>query len=338
MRWDEVNARARGLATHLLDRATLAELATAPDWSTFLARVTSLGYAIDDRTMADPAAFDRAVSFVASQRLSLLGRWLFRRQSVLAVVLEDEERRTVRALLRGAAQGASPAARLRLVMPTPQLPDYRLERLAHANSVPELVGDLMRVGHPAGRALHDVLRHAKAPNLLALEWALARLFSERATRAARPGGTVVRGFAAELVDQENVWTLLLAAAPEGDAPVDQGFLSGGSRLTPHEFARLRTRRDSQRLVQELRVVLRGTALGVALAVDPVDLPSLPLRATAARIARLRRLSRADPLGPAVVLGILERIRAEARALRSIAWGIGLGAPASTVLNLIPEAA
>jgi vacuolar-type H+-ATPase subunit C/Vma6 len=337
MRWDDVNARARGLATHLLDRDTVAGLAAAPDWPTFISRITALGYPLAGPAMVDPVAFDRAVSLVASRRLNLLGRWLSTRQGVLAVVLEDEERRTVRAMLRGAAQGASPGARLRAAMPTTYLPVGRLERLAHASSVPELVEDLVRAGHPAGRALQDVLRHAKVPNLQALEWALARLFSERATRAARPGGPVVRGFAAELVDQENVWTLLLAAPPEGGAPADRDFLLGGSRLTLTEFARLRAERDSQRLAQGLRVLFKGTALGVALAVDPLDMPAVALRAAAARIVWLHRLGRRDPLGPAVVLGVMERIRAEARALRSIAWGVSFGAPASTVLSLIPEA-
>jgi vacuolar-type H+-ATPase subunit C/Vma6 len=338
MRWDDVNARARGLATHLLDRGTLAGLAAAPGWPAFISRVSSLGYSLSGAAMADPAAFDRAVSLVASRRLNLLGRWLSTRGAVLAVVLEDEERRTVRALLRGAAQGASPGARLRAVMPTPQLPVSRLERLAHASSVPELVEDLVRAGHPAGRALQDVLRHAKVPNLQALEWALARLFSERATRSARPGGPVVRGFAAELVDQENVWTLLLSAPPEAGGLVDQAFLPGGTRLTRKEFARLRTERDSQRLVQELRVLFKGTPLGAALAVDPLDMPVLPLRAAATRIAWFHGLSRRDPLSPAVVLGVMERVRAEARALRTIAWGVSFGAPASTVMVLIPEAA
>ncbi len=338
MHWGDVNARARGLATHLLDRDTLAGLAAAPDWSVFVSRVASLGYPLGGAAMADLAAFDRAVGLVASRRLSLLGRWLATRQAVLAVVLEDEECRTVRALLRGAAQGASPGARLRAIMPTPQLPVNRLERLAHASSVPEFVGDLVRAGHPAGRALQDVLRHTKIPNLQALDWALARLFSERATRAARPGGPVVRSFVAELVDQENVWTLLLATPPEAAGPVDRDFLPGGCRLTREEYARLRTGRDSQRLVQELSVLFKGTALGAALAVEPLDMPSLPLRAAAARIAWLRSLSRRDPLGPAVVLGVMERIRAEARALRGIAWGVSLGAPASTVMSLIPEAA
>ena len=340
MRWDDVNARARGLATHLLDRGALAGLATAPDWPAFISRITSLGYPLDlsGGAMVDPPAFDRAVSLVAAGRLNLLGRWLAKREAVLAVVLEDEERRTVRALLRGAAQGASPGARLRAVMPTPHLPFRVLERLARASSVPELVRDLVKLGHPAGRALQEVLRHATAPDLRSLEWSLSRLFSERAIRLARPGGPVVRRFAAELVDQENVWTLLLAAPLDGGASADQDFLPGGARLTCQEFSRLRVERDSERLLRELRALLKGTALGQALAADPLDLPALEPRAAAARIAWLRGVSRRDPLGPAVVLAVMERIRAEARALRAIAWGVAFGAPASTLAQLIREAA
>jgi len=340
MRWDDVNARARGLATHLLDRGTLAGLADAPDWPAFVARVTALGYPLDlaGGAAIDPPSFDRAVSLVAAQRLALLGRWLSAREGVLAVVLEDEEYRTLRALLRGAAEGASPGARLRAVMPTPHLPMRALERMARAASVAELVRELARHGHPAGRAWQDVLRHAKAPDLRALEWALARLYAERAVRAARAGGPVVRRFAAELVDQANVWTLLLAAPLQAGADADQEFLPGGSRITRPAFARLRTVREADPLVEVLRILLKDTALGAALATAPLDLPSLEPRAASARIAWLRGLARRDPLGPAVILSVLERIRAEARVLRALGWAVAFGAPGSTLERIGLEAA
>jgi vacuolar-type H+-ATPase subunit C/Vma6 len=340
MRWDDVNARARGLATHLLDRSTLAGLSGAPDWPAFVARVTALGYPLDlaGGATVEPGAFDRAVSLVASARLHLLGRWLSSREGVLAVVLEDEEFRTVRSLLRGAAEGASPGARLRASTPTPHLPMRALERMARAASVPELVRELLRIGHPAGRAWQDVLRQADAPDLRELEWALARLFTERAVRAARAGGPVVRRFAAELVNQENAWTLLLAAPLESGSPADRDFLPGGIVLTREQFARLRAERDGDRVLQELRRLLEGTALGAALSAEPFDIPSLEQRAASARIAWLRGLARRDPLGPAVVLSVLERIRAEARALRAIGWGVAFGAPAQALARLTGEAA
>jgi vacuolar-type H+-ATPase subunit C/Vma6 len=340
MRWDDVNARARGLATHLLDRSALAGLAASPDWPAFVSRLAGLGYPLDlaGGAIVDPPAFDRAVSLVASARLRLLGRWLAARGAILAVVLEDEERRTLRALLRGAAEGASPGARLRAVLPTPTLPARALERLARAASVPELARELVRQGHPAGRTLQDALRRAEAPDLRALEWALTRLFSERAVRAARRGGALVRGFAAELVDQENVWTLLLAAPPAPATPADEEFLPGGALMTRKEFSRLRADRDADRVLDSLRALLAGSALGEALAVAPLDQATLESRAAAARIARLRHIARRDPLGAAVTLSILERIRAEARAVRAIAWGVAFGTPPATITRLVPEAA
>jgi vacuolar-type H+-ATPase subunit C/Vma6 len=148
----------------------------------------------------------------------------------------------------------------------------------------------------------------------------------------------VRRYAAELVDQENAWTLLLAAPLEVGVPADQEFLPGGARVTRDAFVRLRAERDGERLVEGLRALLEGTALGAALAQNPLELASLEPRATAARIAALRGLARQDPLGPAVVLAVLERIRAEARALRAIAWGVAFGAPPPTLASLMPEAA
>jgi vacuolar-type H+-ATPase subunit C/Vma6 len=89
---------------------------------------------------------------------------------------------------------------------------------------------------------------------------------------------------------------------------------------------------------QLRARFAGTSIGAALARDPVEWASLEARIAAARIAWLRGLARRDPLGPAVVLSVLERIRAEARALRAIAWGIAFGAPSATLAPLMPEAA
>lgn len=339
MRWDDVNARARGLATHLLSRNALAALAAASDWPAFLGRVSLLDYPLDSGAGAfvDPTAFDRAVTLVAANRFNLLGRWLADRRAVLAVVMEDEERRTLRTLLRGVAQGASPGTRLRAVMPTPALPHRVLDRLARTTTVADLARELVRCGHPAGRVLEQLAARSPPPSLRDFDWALARLFSERAVRAARAGGSVVRRFAAELVDQENLWTLLLAAPPTAGETMEHEYLPGGVVLTRDAFTRLRAERDAERLTAELRRHFAGTAIGAALTQEPVEWPSLEARIAAARVVWLRGLARRDPLGPAVVLAVLERIRAEARALRAIAWGIALGAPTPTLASVMPEA-
>ncbi len=340
MRWDEVNARARGLATHLLGRDALAGLAGARDWADFAGRIAALGYPLEAAGggALDPPGLDRAIARVAVARLDLLGRWLGPRREVLAVVLEEEERSTLRALLRGAAQGASAGARRRTLLPTPGLPPRTLERLARAATVPDLVQALIGCGHPAGRAWRAVLEEAPAPGLRTLEWALTRLFLERARRAAHPGGPVLRRYVRELVDEENASTLLLAAPDAAPDVIAREFLDGGARITREAFLRLRAERDRERCVESLRGLARGTPLGTALSATPVDLPTLTARAAAARVGWLRGVARHDPLGPAPVLAVLERIRAEARVLRGLAWGIALGAPRAVLDPLLAEAA
>jgi len=335
MRWDEVNARARGLATHLLPTEALGALTAARDWPEFVGRLSSAGYPIEgaDRGVLDAAGFDRAVGLVTARRFDLLGRWMGERRGALGVVLELEERSTLRALLRGAAQGASPGARLRAVLPTPGLPPRLLERLARAETVPALVQALLRAGHPAGRAL-EAAGGQGAPGLASLEWVLARLFLERAHRTARSGGALLRRFVADLADEENAWSLLLAAPADSTGE----HLPGGARITEGEFERLRAEHDRERRLESLRRLLRGTVFGEAMAKTPVDLPSLPARIEAARAASLRAAARRDPLGPAPVLEVLLRIRAEARAIRGMAWGVSLGAPPTVLQPLIPDAA
>ncbi len=335
MRFDAANARARGLGTHLLGGRRLAALSSAAGWVEFVGRVAAQGYSLDPAAGLDVAAFDRTVSRVAVDRLALLGRWLGPRQAALAVVLEDEERRTLRSLLRGAAQGAPPGARLRAALPTPALPPRALDRLAAQASVPALVQELVRLGHPIGRRWQEAIRHAGAPDLRTLEWALARLFAERAVRAARGGGPIVQRYAADLVDEQNAWTLLLGAAPAPSTPAVQEFLPGG-RLTHETFERLRAERDADRLRPALAKALAGTSVGAALAAEPFDAALLEPRTAAARLAWLRGLARRDPLGAAVTLHAMERIRGEARALRGLAWGVTLGATAPALARLVPE--
>ena len=338
MRWDDVNARARGLATHLLDGAALRRLAAARDLPESLAQLAAIGYPLESGGVAtDLPSLDRAVSRVAANRVALLDRWLGRRRMVLAVVLEHEELLALRALVRGAAEGASPGSRLRNAVPTRGLPSRALDRLARVPTLPDLAHELVRLGHPAGRVVQGVLDDTPAGGLAAMEWALARLFGERARRAARRGGPVLRCYVAERVDQENLRTLLLASDGE-EARAAGRYLEGGERITRSAFERIRALPGGEGRVVALRALFEGTAIGAALGAEPLDPVSLEPRATAARVAWLHGLARRDPLGPAVLLEVLERILAEARALRAIAAGVALGAPAGALAPLLPEAA
>lgn len=334
MRWDAVNARARGLATHLLDQGAYAALTKAADWPGFLALLTARGLLTGAE--AGPEALDRAVSRMAADRLALLGRWLGPGAPVLAVVLEVVDLQNLRALLRGAAQGASPAARLRLTVPSRALPERALARLAGATSVPDLIQALTRLGHPAARRLDLALRGTPESGLRTLEWELARLFAERVTRLARAGGHVVRQYAADQVDELNAWTLLLAAG--APAPLATGWIGGGRLLTREVFDRLRRETKLEHLLPAMRAALADGPIGAALTGESIDLASVEARVAETRLATLRRVARRDPLGPAVTLLVLERIRAEARALRGVAWAVSLAAPPTELARLMPGAA
>ena len=96
----------------------------------------------------------------------LTARSLGSRRGVLTVIYEDEERRTVRALLRGVAQGAITGRPPACHHADPGLPGRGLERLARADSPAALADELVRVGHPAGRALRDAILTAPALGLL----------------------------------------------------------------------------------------------------------------------------------------------------------------------------
>jgi vacuolar-type H+-ATPase subunit C/Vma6 len=332
MLWDDVNARARGLATHLLDKGTLLRLAESRSWDAFIRDVLDLGLALTsgDGGTASPPEFDRAVGHIVAQRLSLLARWLGRRRGVLAVIYEDEERRTLRALLRGAAQGGSPGARLRAVTPTPGLPGRVLERLARVDSPAALAEELVRVGHPAGRALREAGLSESALGLLGLETALTRLFATRAARAARRGGPVIRQFVAELIDLENAWTLILGGGRQHSITGDALFVEGGEFLNRKTFLRLQATAELGELLAQLRALFARRGLGRIFAGEVPDPARIEARAFAARIAFQRDLARRNPLSPSVVLSVLERIRGEGRDLRTVAWGLALGAPAPAI--------
>jgi vacuolar-type H+-ATPase subunit C/Vma6 len=287
-------------------------------------------------TQVTPDAFDREAGRLVADRLQLLGRWLGSRRPALAVVYEEEDRRTLRVLLRGAAQGVSPIARLRGVVPTPSLPDRILERLARVESPADLARILIRAGHPAGRALLAVRPPTgRRPLLHRLEAALARLFVTRATRAARGAGRVIGEFVALHVDVENAWTLL-AAGTEAPVPSDS-YLPGGGIIDQARFARVAALGNASSVRDALARLFRRTPLEHVFEIDQ-DESGFERRVLRATVAWLRRAARHDPLGPAVVLGVVQRIRAEAHDVRLVLSAASLGAPESAVEPVLATAA
>lgn len=326
MRWDDVNARARGLATHLLPPADLARAAQAEGWSDFVACLRERGYPFPAEHLPDgPDEFDEAVGTVTARRYALLSRWLGPRRSVLAVIYEVEERQALRALLRGAVQGISPAGRLHAVTPTPGLPKPVLQHLAQASSPADLAERLLEAGHPAGRALATAVESPVPPGLLGLEQALARTYAARATRAARRAGRVMRSFVSGSIDLENAWALLEAGSLGADVNPDDLFLPGGRAISLERFRLLAARGEVSTIRDGLHESLAGSAYAEVFVAD-AEPGNWPRRALAGEIAWCRAMARLQPLGVSVALEVLCRIRAEAADLRYLAWGRALAMP------------
>ena len=330
MSWGAANARARGLATHLVGRPVLLSAAGAGGWAAAARMLVARGFPAGEPDLLTPIEFDRAIGRVLAGRLELLGAWLGRHRSALAVIYENQERHSLRRLLRGAAQGGSPAARLQGITPTPGLPERALERLARAESPIRLAQGLVRLGHPAGRALlvtRSSGKDAELPALWLAEAALGRLFAIRVTRAARRGGRLVRQCASLLIDLENAWALL--AAPDWGSDIAPGlvFLPGGVVLDDGTFAELAANRDRDRVRAGLARRFGPTPLRELLGGALSDL-QLESRALAALVGWLRQEGRRNPLGPAVVLEVMLRFQAEAHDMRLVLGLATLGAPRS----------
>lgn len=328
MRWDDVNARARGLATHLLTPRDLHELVRARSPDDLQRLLEARGYPGAAEGAESASRFDRHVGDVTAVRFALLGRWLGPRRSALGVIYEVEERQAVRALLRGAVQALSPAGRLHAVTPTPGLPRPQLEALAAAASPADLARRLLALGHPVGRALQVATSEPATQGLLGLEAAVARTYAVRATRAARRGGRILRSFTAWAIDAENAWAVLQADLWGPQAQPQEFWLPGGRVLSPERFVQLAVAPEGAR--SELASAFAGSPFAAVFSQPPGGEAGFERGLLAAQIAWCRAMARLQPLGPAVVLGVLSRIRAEAHDLRAIAWGLELQAPAAAV--------
>ncbi|HXF96363.1 MAG TPA: V-type ATPase subunit [Gemmatimonadales bacterium] len=330
-RWEDVIARVRGLGTHLLERSRLEDLARAPDLAALGEALRGLGFLVEE-TAATPAALDLAVRRAAAAHVRVLARWCGWRAAILAVVFEDEDRRSLRALLRGAVQGASPEARLAGLIPTPALPERALQTLARESVPGRIAALLVAWGNPYGAALLP-LAAAERPDLFRLEVALSRTVARRALAAAGRAGrrSELSGFVRETIDLENLYAALVLAAAESDVAPKDAFVPGGERISIADF--------------EAAIALGGPAeaartLAGAFADAPLLAAAIRRRAQspgrleeeclAARIAALRAAARRRPLSLAPVLLHALRLRAQLLDLRRAVWGLALGAPAATL--------
>lgn len=324
-RWEDLATRARGLATHLLTHADIAALAAAADLNALGDALRARGVPLAEGT---PTAdeLELAVRRAAGARLWLLTRWAGVRNPLLAVILDDEDRRSIRALVRGAVQRAAAELRLAGLVPTPTLPERALTELA-GQPTPRAVAALLTAwGHAFGPPVLGATQTTQ-PDLLEIEQALNRSFAEHALCGARSAGsTVLLDHVRETIDLENACAALVLAGADRDSAAKTAFVAGGRALPLAAF--LDAVAEGAGVARHLAGAFRGSELARALArwgADPARIEEELLRC---RVAHLHALSRRDPAGPASVLEFALRLRAEVIELRRVIWGMALGAPAA----------
>jgi V/A-type H+-transporting ATPase subunit C len=320
-------ARAKGLTQHLLPRETLETLAEADDFGAVVRGLSRLGRAIDPiGEPFDMFAVERAIGRRANRHLRTLYRWQERMTGVLDVFAAHQDRRSLRALLRGAWQGAPPEQRLEGLLPTSSLPQRALSQLAREASPADVARQLVLLGHPDARRLLPLVRTTR-PDLLVLEQALLAGFAERARHAAARADETVREFVNMLVDAGNAQNAIMLAGDPRDVDPADVFVQGGRWLSLETFLPA-ARGSQQHASTTLATALARSPLGSWLPVVPGDVANLDRAFLAAMLKRLGHLSRIDPLSHAPLLRTLFLIEAQSRDLRTLAWGAVLGTPVS----------
>ncbi|MFW6083656.1 MAG: V-type ATPase subunit [Gemmatimonadota bacterium] len=325
--WADAGARARGLTGHLLDAPDWRRLHEAPDLPSLCQELKRLGYPLEPG--ADARVAERAVERMRRQRQALLARWLGSRTRHLRIVLEVDDRRAIRALLRGAATDLPPAERLAVVPPSCGLSRSMTEKAATASTPEECLAILAELGQPlADRAEEEcrVLEESwpDLPRLLALETALVRAWAIRAVEGARRGGSRVRERVARTLDLENAWSVLVLV-PGDSPPPEATFLDGGESLSLDLFKQALDTGDRE----AARAILgRGLPDAVGEMFADSALPPMRLQRAVLQLAvrHEERALRREPLGPASLFAFLLRIRLESHDLRGLLWGRALGAP------------
>jgi vacuolar-type H+-ATPase subunit C/Vma6 len=326
--WGDVNARARGLALHLLSRDELSQLTGSCDLDELASRLHRAGFGegLPGRGASAPS-LELAVRRAAAGRLALMARWCGKRSERLIVIFEDEDRRSLRALLRGAIAGAAAERRLSGLIPTPSLPERALEEMARLRTPKEIVAILALWRNPYAKALQAEVGRLE-PGLLRLELALSRHFASRAVRAARWECRELRRFVTEAIDIENVSSALLLAPGSADVEVEDAFLAGGTHVAREIFLSAGRSGSAAAAASALAESLESTPFAEPLRRHSGEPAKVERALFQARLREWRKEARGNPLSPAPFLAYMLRLRAQVMDLQNIAWGIAIGAPAA----------
>ncbi len=330
--WDDLTARSRGLGTHLLPRAELEALARISDPAALAAALRRAGVLTTaEREVPGWADLEAGVRHWAASLLAILARWAGPRSAALPLVYDDEDRRSLRAITRGAMEHAAPERRLAGLIPTPALPERALQTLAALSSVTRIAALLAAWRHPYAAALAPFTA-AVDVDLFAVELALDRAAAAAAVRAARRARhRALRDLVAADIDLRNVVTALVVAGGGHDTSPDACFLPGGHRIDAERFHRAATAPDASAAAAILATAFDAPAAAL-LRAGGGDAVVTEREMRRRQLDALRRAVRRQPLGPSSVVWFALRLRAQVIDLDRIIWSAALGAPSTRVTD------
>jgi vacuolar-type H+-ATPase subunit C/Vma6 len=274
--------------------------------SALVARARGLQARITADARLEPQLSTVAVEQEVRRRIAAdyatLARWANRDE--LSVLELDEDRRSLRAMVRGLAADVPPERRRLAAIPTSRLRERALAALSTASNIGDISATLTAIKHPLRFALE---RATSVIDVFATEVALAKAYA----CVARSADRALRVYVTQLIDAENAASAVLLAFRGGDLALADHFIPGGRRLPRELF--LTIQRDNVNDVLARAFV--GTPLARTFTEDAVLDWQLETQ---------RRLRRTQPHGfAAVVYAVLSR-RSEARRLRRGAWRTALG--------------
>lgn len=328
VRWEALIARCRGLASHLVSRDATLEMARATTMPALAAHLERAGMPVASDELDQPRSLERAVRASVGRELARLARWLDDAMppECAAPLLDDEEVRSLRALLRGAAAGAPAEARLAGLVPTPTLPSRVLELLAREPRVAGVVATLRVLAHPYGAELGAVIDPVAEPDLARLEQALLARYAARVSAAAAHGDAALARWCADSIDDANLISALALARERAEGRWADAHLAGGRRIDRLGFERVVRAGEHAPLVASGLVAAAEPELARLLRESGADLPGLDDRLTRLRLGASRRRARLSPIGADTVRGFLLALRLQARSLSGLVWSVAMGAP------------
>jgi vacuolar-type H+-ATPase subunit C/Vma6 len=323
-RWEDLNARARGLATHLAPRGAIEELVDAADFAALVRGCATLGVIPSGAEVTTPLELELGFRRESARNFQLLARWIGSREPLLRIVFEDEDRRSIRAMIRGAAAGIASELRLAGLIPTRSLPERQLEELARQTRPRDVAALLVVWQHPAGPPLLAAAG-GDSPDLYGLECVLNQLFARRAAEGARRGGRELRAWVEDTIDLDNLRGALVLASGEQERPPEAAFLPGGRRIHEDRFRMAAQSGNSLHAAALLAEDLDPETASLVRrhADSPAELDNALLMQ---RLLDLKARSLRDPLGPSPLLWYFLRVRAQALRLRLLLWSTAIGVP------------